>query len=55
MSEKDYVWKPSSCTYKIEKNFKSVIGDSVVKYDEIIEVAKLFQQKPFQQILAKIS
>ena len=40
VSEKDYIWNPSTCTCENGKYLESIIGDSVIKSNEIIEVAK---------------
>ena len=38
--EKDYIWNPHKCIYKKAKYLQSVIGDSVITCDEIIEITK---------------
>ena len=40
VSRKDYIWNPRTCTFENAKYLRSVIGDSVITYDEIIEVTK---------------
>ena len=39
--EKDYIWNPCSSACKIYKHLKSIIGDTVVTFDEIIESTKI--------------
>ena len=39
-SEKDYIFNPSTCPCEIDEYLKSIIGDSVVAYDEIIRPTK---------------
>ena len=36
--KKDYAWVPSTCSCKIDKYLKSVIGDLVVTCDKIIDM-----------------
>ena len=38
--KKDYIWNPATCTCKNGKYVVSVIGDSVITCDEIIEATK---------------
>ena len=50
----NYIWYPSSCTCENGKYLESIIADSLITCDEIIEVTKtvltkLFQQKLLQQ------
>ena len=54
---KNYIWDPSTCTYKNGKYSESIIGDSAITCDRIIGVwQKLLQQKLFQQnLLQQIS
>ena len=52
--QKDYIWNPSTCTCKNSKYLASIIDDSVITCDEIMETTikiqwKSFQQKRFQQ------
>ena len=49
MCEKDYVGNRCTCVWEIGKCLKSIIRDSVVISDEIVEVTNLFQQKLFQK------
>ena len=35
--EKDYIWNPATCSYKNGKNLASIIDDSVITCDEIID------------------
>ena len=58
MCEKAYIWNLVACICEIDKYVGSVIDDSVIKCNEIIEEKKLFhqkqsEQKPFQEVLAK--
>ena len=40
--EKDYIWNPSRCSCKNEKNLSNIIDDSLIKCDEITDAeAKL--------------
>ena len=48
--EKDYVWNPATCSCKNGKYLASVIDNSVITYDEIIEeetktVTTIFNEK----------
>ena len=36
--EKYYIWNPATCNCKIGKYFASIIDDSVIKCDEIIDM-----------------
>ena len=38
--EKDYIWNPATCSCKIGKYLLSIIEDSVIICDEIIEESK---------------
>ena len=38
--EKDYIWNPATCNCENEKYLASIIDDSVITYDEIIEETK---------------
>ena len=40
MFEKDYIWNPNTCACEIDEYLKSIIGDSVVAYDEIMRPTK---------------
>ena len=40
------IWNPSTSTYENDKNLESIIGDSVVIWDEITEVTKTVPTKP---------
>ena len=35
--EKDYIWNPSTCNYKNGKYLASIINDSAITCDEVIE------------------
>ena len=54
---KNYIWDPSTCTYKNGKYSESIIGDSAITCDRITGAwQKLLQQKLFQQnLLQQIS
>ena len=57
--QKDYIWNPSTCTCKIGKYLASIIDDSVITCNEIMETTikiqwKSFQQKRFQQKLLQV-
>ena len=44
--EKDYIWNPATCSYKKSKYFASIIDDSVITCDEIIDAeAKLYDEE----------
>ena len=47
MCEKVHVWNPRTCASKIDKYLKSIIYNSVVIWDEIVEVKKTIATKPF--------
>ena len=47
---KDYIWSPSTSTCENGKYLESIIGDSIVICDGIIEVKKAFSTKT---VLAK--
>ena len=61
LCEKDYIWNPSICNCENGKYLASIVDDSAITSDEIIEsydeetiIKKLFQlQKLFQQIFMK--
>ena len=40
MCEKDYIWNPATCSCKNGKYLASIIDDSVITCDEIIEETK---------------
>ena len=40
--EKDFIWNPDTCNGKY---VKSIIGDSVIMYDDIVEATKTVQTK----------
>ena len=46
MSEKDYIWNPSTCACKIDKYLKSIIGDSVVTCAENVDVVATSYKEP---------
>lgn len=51
--EKDYILNPTTCSWKNAKYLGSIIYDSVITCDRIIE---LFRQKLFQQkVIEKVS
>ena len=57
--QKDYIWNLSTCTCKNSKYLASIIDDSVITCDEIMETTikiqwKSFQQKRFQQKLLQV-
>ena len=37
MCEKNYIWNPTTCICKNEQYLASIIGDSVITCDEIID------------------
>ena len=37
LREKDYIWNPSTCSCENGKYLASIIGDSVITCDEVIE------------------
>ena len=37
MYEKDYIWNPATCSCENDKYLASIIDDSVITCDEIIE------------------
>ena len=53
MCEKDYSWNPSICACDNSKYLESIIDDSVVIRDEIIEVAKTIPSKVTKNIPTK--
>ena len=58
MCEKYYIWNLAACSCENGKCAESIIDDSVITCDEIIEErktipTKTLQQKPCQQILTK--
>ena len=42
--KKDNIWNPATCSYENGKCSANIIDDSVIRYDELIEEKKLFQQ-----------
>ena len=40
MYKKDYIWNPATCICENGKYLAIIIGDSMIKYDEIIEETK---------------
>ena len=42
--KRDYIWNPATCNCENGKYLSSIIDDSVITCDEIIEETKLFQQ-----------
>ena len=51
MCKKDYIWNPATFSCKNGKYLASIIDDSVITCDEVINTTKKFQQQQFQQIL----
>ena len=45
MYKKDYVWNPATCNYKNGEYLASVIADSVIICDEIIDTTKTVPTK----------
>ena len=45
VSGKIYIWNTARCSYENGKNAESIIDDSVVTYDEIIEETNTVQAK----------
>ena len=43
---KIYIFNPSRCAYKIDNYLKSIIGNSVVTYDEIIDIVAKSYNEP---------
>ena len=43
--KKNYNWNPSTCTCENDNYLGSIIGDSVIMYDEIIGINKTFSNK----------
>ena len=35
--KKDYIWNPATCSCKNGKHLASIIKDSIITYDEVIE------------------
>ena len=48
MCEKDYTWNPSTCTCENGKYSGSIISDSIITLDEIIEATKTIPTKTFE-------
>ena len=50
--EKDYIWNVATCSCENGKDLSSIIDNSVITYDEIIDVEgkKLFQQTLMKKI-----
>ena len=48
MCEKDYTWNPSICSCENGKNLGSIIGDSVIMCDKIIEAIKTIPTKAIE-------
>ena len=46
-AKKKYIWNPETCTFENGKHEGSVIDNSMIACDEIIEDIKMFQQKLF--------
>ena len=40
-----YIWNPRTCTCENDKYLGRIIGDSVIKRDEIIEATKIIPTK----------
>ena len=49
LCKKGYFWIPATSSWRNVKYAGSIIGNSVVLCDEIIEKTKILQQKHFQQ------
>ena len=45
MFEKYYIWNPATCSCKDSKYVGSIINDSVITYDEVIEETKTVATK----------
>ena len=41
--EKDYIWNPATCSCENGKYLKSIIDDSVIMCNEVIETQKILQ------------
>ena len=50
--EKDYVWNPSTCNWENGKNLASIMDNSTIICDDVIESYDK-EKKLFQQILIK--
>ena len=56
--EKKYIWNPATCSYENDKYLASVIDDSVITCDKVIDRTKTVQQvliKKMQPAKQKIS
>ena len=45
MFEKYYIWNPATCSCEDSKYVGSIINDSVITYDEVIEETKTVATK----------
>ena len=45
MFEKYYIWNPATCSCEDSKYVRSIINDSVITYDEVIEETKTVATK----------
>ena len=45
MYEKGYIWDPDKCSCENSRDGKSIIDDSVIMCDEIMETTKCFMAK----------
>ena len=45
MCQRYYIWNPSTCTCENGKYLGSIIGDSVITCDKVIEVTKNYFNK----------
>ena len=43
--KKDYIWNPATCSCKNGKYLASIIDDSVITCDEVINTTKTFATK----------
>ena len=51
MYKKDYTWNPSTYTCGNDKQFESIIDNSVATPDEVIEVAKTVPAKAISKTI----
>ena len=52
MGKKDYICNPSTCICESTNHLESIIGDSVITFDEIIETTKTI---PIETVLTNFN
>ena len=52
--QKDYICNPFACACEIDKHLKTIFGDTVVTFDETIELTKITPKPSTKKATCKI-